>query len=432
MREKLHQIAKQVLKAACGLSDVQVALYAKRGALVRFTNNGVHQNGFQDLFAYTLRALTSEGPVWVESNDASPAGIQAASERLKLLTEGLDSGPAHSTESAGSHAEKFFHKKEYFSFRLQQVPEMASRTIEKAIRVIRKENASANGYYSAYERFFYLMDSKGLEIFHPSTAYRLGVTVTKGAGKGYFSFYHPDPRKMAVEKVVREAMGLAREAAAGEVSLEGGEYECVFSPRAFLELIEPLRRHFDGPLTESGKSVFSGLLGQKIFSKAFSLYEDLSYPGQFGVPFDAEGLPRTRVPLVEKGVLTALLGKGHSTRGIFENPVYPQNLVVSKGESSCAEIFRRIRRGIYINKIWYHTLVHESEMEVTGLATAGSVYIEKGRVKGRVIGLRYHDSLFSILRSLKATSHELVLLKDGERGAALFPYLWVSRLKVVT
>jgi len=308
---------------------------------------------------------------------------------------------------------------------------MASRAIEKAVGLIRKEKASANGYYSAYERFFYLADRQGQEAFHPATAFRFGVTATKGAGKGYFSFYHPDPRRLKVEEVVEEALGLAREAASGEVTLAPGEYECVFSPRAFLELIEPLRRHFDGALAESGKSVFSGRLGRRIFSKAFSLHEDPGCPGQFGLPFDAEGAPRRSVPLVEKGVLKAYLAEGHSTRGWMENPYYPQNLTVPKGTMTREEIFRNIRRGIFINKIWYHTLVREGSMEVTGLATAGSLYIEKGRVRGRVAGLRYHDSLFSIFQSLQAASREQVLLKDGETGAALFPHLWTSRLRVV-
>jgi predicted Zn-dependent protease len=129
--------------------------------------------------------------------------------------------------------------------------------------------------------------------------------------------------------------------------------------------------------------------------------------------------------------LKDLLAEGHSTRGLHENPFYPQNLSVKEGALSRADLFRGIRRGIFINKIWYHTLVRESAMEVTGLATAGSVYIEGGVVRGRVIQLRYHDSIFSILRNVIGASKERILLKDGEMGAAYFPHLWVSRLRVV-
>ena len=431
MHAELRRIAKRFLAGARDLPAAQVFCRIKRGALIRFTNNGVHQNGFQDLFSCTLRSLTQKGPVWVESNDLSPEGIRAAINRLKKMAGAdLPQSFPQFPRRRGNGGPKATSK-EYFQFSSARIPEMAAWAIEKAVRLIREEKASANGYYSAYERFFYLADAEGREAFHPATAFRFGVTATKGEGKGYHSFYHPDPHRLKVGEVVKEALGLAREAAGGEVTLVPGEYECVFSPRAFLELIEPLRRHFDAALAGSGKSVFSGGLARRFFSPAFSLYEDLKCPGQFGLPFDAEGLPRKRVPLVEKGVLKALLSEGHSTRGWMENPCYPQNLTVPKGAMGRDEIFRNIRRGIFINKIWYHTLVREGAMEVTGLATAGSLFIEKGRIRGRAAGLRYHDSLFSILRSLKAASRERLLLKDGEMGAAFFPYLWTSRLRVV-
>ena len=308
---------------------------------------------------------------------------------------------------------------------------MARGEIQEAVNFIRQKQASANGYFSAYERSFYLCDSNGVEAFHPSTAVRFGVTVTRGAGKGYLSFYHPDFRKLKVRPVVEEAMQLAEEASQAEITLPPGSYECIFSPRAFLELIEPLRRHFDRRFTEGGRSVFSGSLGKKVFSDAFTLADDLTHSNQFGVPFDLEGAPKKKAALIKRGVLKELLAEGHSTRGILEHPFYPQNLVVEKGNLPLKDLFKRIKKGIFINKIWYHTLVRESEMEVTGLATAGSVYIERGKIKGRVVRLRYHDSIFSILRSVVGASKEQILLKDGEMGAALFPHLWVSRLKVV-
>jgi predicted Zn-dependent protease len=423
VRETLRRIARKAL-AAAGKAPLQILIRAKRGALIRYANNGVHQNGFQDLLTFTLRLSGKEGPVYVESNDFSERGIEEAIRKLRSL---VPKPLALSRVKKGNYPEV----KEHFSLRLEKIPEAACKAIEEALRLIRKENASANGYYSAYERFFYLADSNGTELFHPATAARFGVTVTKGAGKGYFSFYHPDPKKLRVAPVVQEAVRLAEEASQGEITVKPGEYECVISPRAFLELIEPLRRHFDRRLYREGKSVFSGRLGKKIFSESFSLLESVSEPGQFGVPFDAEGAPRREAKLVERGVLKDLLAEGHSTRGLHENPFYPQNLSVKEGALSRADLFRGIRRGIFINKIWYHTLVRESAMEVTGLATAGSVYIEGGVVRGRVIQLRYHDSIFSILRNVIGASKERILLKDGEMGAAYFPHLWVSRLRVV-
>ncbi len=423
MLKQARGVAERIFGLA-GQMPIQVLIRIKKGLLVRFTNNGVHQNGFQDLFSYTLRILSKEGPVYLESNDLSDKGIQAALHRIRAEVPAPEPIPA-------LRQKNYPRVKEYFSFSLEKTPAMAGEAIGEAMMRIRRKQASANGYYSAYTRAFYLRDSSGLELFHPATAVRFGVTVTKGAGKGYLSFYHPDFRKLRVAPVVEEAMELAEEASRREMTVKPGSYECIFSPRAFLELVEPLRRHFDQRLSEDRKSVLSGSLGKKIFSESFTLKEDLSHPGQFGVPFDAEGAPKKKRVLVNRGVVKELLAEGHSTRGLLEHPFYPENLVIERGELSVRDMIRRIPRGIFINKIWYHTLVRESAMEVTGLATAGSLYIEKGRIQGRALHLRYHDTLFSILQSVIGTSREQILLKDGERGAALFPYLWVSRLKVV-
>jgi predicted Zn-dependent protease len=430
--DEIRKRARRIFVLA-GPLPIRVFIRIKKGILVRFANNGVHQNGFQDLFTYTVHLLKKGSAVYLESNDFSDDGIQKVLGQLKAQVP--------NPRSCAATPEKPFRKihsktnypkvKEDFPLDLEQAPAHAVHAIAEGLRMILAEQASANGYYSAYKRFFYLADTKGLEVFHPATAVRFGVTITKGDGKGYFSFYHPNPRKLKVPPVVQKALELVREASRQVVSVPAGEYECIFSPWAFRELIEPLRRHFDLQFYRDRKSVFSGLLEKPIFSKTFSLHEDIQHPGQCGVPFDAEGAPKGKVRLVQHGVLRELLREGHSTRGLMEHPFYPQNLVVKEGTLSLPHTFEQIKKGIFINKIWYPTLVRESEMEVTGLATGGSLYIENGRIRGRVAHLRYHDSIFAILRSVMGTTQEQILMKDGEMGAALMPYVWVSRLKVV-
>ncbi len=421
-------LARRIRKES-GRRPLQIFIRMKIGPLVRFTNNGIHQNGFQDLVSFTLMQPAGKATVWSESNDLTLEGIRKA---LAFFNRHPERSSAQDRLREGS---KFFAEppcvKEWFGLDLKKTPEAATKVIENAVKLIRGRQATVNGYYSAYQRFFYFENAQGLERSHPATAVRFGVTVTKGEGKGYRSFYHPNPALLKEQEVAQEAIHLAEWAAEGEVTVKPGVYECIFSPRALLELMEPLRRHFDAQLTKDKKSIFSGLLGKKIFSPAFTLSDDVTCRGQFGLPFDAQGAPKKKVVLIRRGVLNELLAKGHSTRGLAEHPFNPENLVVEPGKFSFDGLFKQIRRGIFINKIWYHTLVREPRMEVTGLATAGALYIENGRVRGRAPHLRYHDSLFSILGSVAGATKERLLLKDGERGAALFPYVWVSRLRIV-
>ena len=419
----LKKLAGQILERAGGL-PLRIFIRMKKGLLVRFTNNGVYQNGFQDQLIYQLRCRTKSGAVCVHSDDDSMEGIEDALSTIRKAI-GKAVLPSVSKRTGVSKSNEFF------PIAIEEADELASRSIGEGLDLIRRNRASANGYFSAYERFFYFLDTIGRELFHPATAVRFGTTVTRGAGKGYHSFYHPDRRKLKVSEVVRRALDWAERGSSDEVELEPREYECILSPRAFLELIEPLRRHFDSDLCQKGKSVFSGLLGKKLFAPAFTLSDDVTAPGQFGVPFDAEGVPRRKIALVERGVLKGLLGEGAATQGMRDDPVYPENLTAKGGSGSLEELFKRIKKGIFINKIRYHTLVREAGMEVTGLATAGCLYVENGQVVGRVNHLRYHDSLLSILGSITDASQERFLLKDGEMGAALLPYFLISKLRVV-
>lgn len=422
--KETRQLARRVLLAA-GSDPIQAFVRIKRGLLARFTDCGVHQSGFQDLLSYTVRCLTPGGPVYVESNDVSDEGIQNALDHAFAKA-----GEALSFETVSKR--RCPKVAEYFPLDLEQVHEQVADAVGMVLkRVQKKKNQSAHGYYSAYERLFFLADSNGLELFHPATAVRFAVTIIRGSGKGYATFYHPDFRRLNVGAILSQAEELAECSSRSEISLEAGEYECIFSPRAFFDFIEPLKRHFDFHLAETRKSVFWDLIGKQVFSSHFTLSEDVAHSGQFGIPFDAEGIPKKRAILIENGVLTNFLSKGHSTRGWLEHPFYPQNLVVEKGRLTFREMVKRVRRGIFINKIWYHTLVRENRMEVTGLPTAGSFYVENGEVKGRIVNARYHDSIFAVLRSVVDCSKEQILLKDGEMGASFFPYVGCSRLRIV-
>ena len=79
----MKSLARQILNLS-GSLPIQIFIRMKRGALVRFTNNGVHQNGFQDLLFYQLRLLGRDGTFYVESDDCSTAGIKDANFALDI------------------------------------------------------------------------------------------------------------------------------------------------------------------------------------------------------------------------------------------------------------------------------------------------------------------------------------------------------------
>jgi PmbA protein len=83
----------------------------------------------------------------------------------------------------------------------------------------------------------------------------------------------------------------------------------LFTAEAFEEVfISPILSAIDGDNVLKGRSRLKEKLGQKIAGADFTLVDDGSRPGAlYSSPFDREGLPRVRTPLVEEGVLRTFL-----------------------------------------------------------------------------------------------------------------------------
>lgn len=424
-----ESIAKQIFSISRGV-PLTIRIQKKEGLLARYSHQGIHQTTFQDLFTYCLERPSGDGFLLEESSDISSAGIRSAVERL--MSKSDDGAPP----AAFPSPQPYKKIPDYFSFPLKNITGMAEAAIKKTVSRLREIEASASGYYSAYHRHFLVANSSGLRAHHAMSSVRFAATVSKGVGKGYATFFSPDPRRLKTESVLDQALAQAEATSRKEIRLEAGEYDCVFSPRALLEFLSSLLKHFDAKLYHDGRSVFSGHRpGQLLFSKAVSLEDNAYLSGQSGIPFDAEGAAKKRVALVTKGKLAGMLAgsglscrchkesTGHTTRGILEDEVYPQNLVMPAGGRPLRAILKSIKRGILINKIWYHQIVHEKDLVVTGTTTAGTCLIENGKVAGRAVRLRYHDSLLRVLKETVELSRERALLKDGEYGSAFLPYL---------
>ena len=186
MREEARKLADRILNLA-GNFPIRVFIRSKRGLLVRFASNGIHQNGFQDLWTYMLRVHGEKGSAYIDSNDISEAGIRRALARIRnAVTKPL---------GLSKRKKKIYPKiNEFFPSPPAGAFEFPAATIREALDLIHEDQATANGYCSLFERFFYLKDRSGFELVHPASAARFGVTVAKGSGKGYFSFYHPNPK----------------------------------------------------------------------------------------------------------------------------------------------------------------------------------------------------------------------------------------------
>ena len=131
------------------------------------------------------------------------------------------------------------------------------------------------------------------------------------------------------------------------VSPPSGSLPVIFTPTGLSAILAPLEEALSGKTLIQGISPLEGKAGEAVFSETFSLTDDPTLPGRAAsYPFDDEGVPAARLPLVERGrplnfvhdlETAARLGKGqrstgHGHRGVFGKPHLDySNFIVGDG-----------------------------------------------------------------------------------------------------
>ena len=182
------------------------------------------------------------------------------------------------------------------------------------------------------------------------------------------------PGRLEVDRVLERLAGLSVDDAPSPVP--DGAPPVVLGPVAVAVVLDLLRPHF-GALAATGASAIAGHLGRRIVASCIALSESPRFPGTLPRSFDAEGVPRQPLPLIQDGVAHRVVrdsasphgpSTGHATVALACAPV-PQHLVlVGGGASDEEELMRPLDRGLHIPAI-----------DPAGHRALGATLIEGGR-----------------------------------------------------
>jgi PmbA protein len=167
---------------------------------------------------------------------------------------------------------------------------------------------------------------------------------------------------------------------------------------------------------QRGRSLFADRLGEEVAGSEFVLVDDgLNPDGPSTAPFDGEGSPRRRTPLIEQGKLLTFLydartGRrgdhpttGNAGRGSYRTPpsVSTTNLVLEAGEGSLDDLVRRAGDGLYVATV---AGLHSGVNPVSGTFSVGATgrLIENGELGRPVREITIASDLVSMLKAVQA------------------------------
>jgi PmbA protein len=215
------------------------------------------------------------------------------------------------------------------------------------------------------------------------------------------------------------------------VELAPGEYPVVLEPDAVGELLDFLGAlAFNGLAHAEGRGALSGRLGERIAAPAINLSDSPRFPRTLPRAFDAEGVPKAPLPLIQDGVAHAVVhdtrsaaragnaavSTGHALApgGAAWGPA-PTNLVlIGGGAADEAELMAPIERGLYVTRLWYVNPVHEKSTLLTGTTRDGTFLIEDGHLARPVKDVRFTDSILRLLEATEALTATQRLTSEAE------------------
>jgi PmbA protein len=176
---------------------------------------------------------------------------------------------------------------------------------------------------------------------------------------------------------------------------------------------------FNGKTVLEGASPIGNRLGESVFDKKSSLWDDptIAYrPGSR--PCDDEGVPSQRTPLIEHGTVasflydlqTAALAHTHSTgngrrSGGLPAPS-PSAFVIGSGDTTFDEMIQDIKEGLVVEQ-----LMGAAQGNILGGDFSGNVLlgykVESGKIVGRVKDTMVSGNIYQVLKQIAAIGSEV-------------------------
>jgi PmbA protein len=421
------ELAQRALGAAGG--EMLAHVTHERSLTLRFAANRPTQATAVDDLTVEL-AVVREGHVGrAATNSSDEASLAACARRAGAAADAAAAasppgphpgfpGPARVRPHQGHDPE---------TARLD--PGAGGAALASAVRVGERRGLEAHGIWSAAEVERAVATGAGVaELDRATDAFMKVICIAPDGRSGYAA-------RTAVSATALDAEALA-ERAAGKAALRGepaelppGEYAVVMEPHAVGELLDLLASTaLNGLAHAEGRGALVGLLGRQVAAPAINIADSPRYPATLPRAFDAEGVPKHPMPLIQDGVASAVVHDlrsaalagatptGHALRaGGDERGPHPLNLVLAGGGAAdLDELCAPVERGVYVTRLWYSNVVRPKETLVTAVTRDGTFLIEDGRVTRPLRDLRLTDSVLGILSRVQALTAGEELTSEGD------------------
>lgn len=431
-----EQLAKKIVQKALkrGAKQAEAFLQVGRSADVR-----VRDGEIEDLTQATSKGVgirvfvrNRQGFVW--SSDFDPRALDLLIDRAIAIAEMSAPNPLNGLPDAKDLG-KIPDVGELFDPRVANLPDdwkiKAAVEMEKVVRAYdpRIKTIESVGAGESVSDV-YLASSAGRHGSYQGTSVYLYASPVATDGTQLQTSYWYDAKRFfedldSPENVATKAAGRAVRLL-GAKKVKSQKVPVVFDPTMAAGFVGSVAAAANGDAVFKKSTFLASKLNEQIAPANVSIIDDgLRERGLATSPFDGEGVPTRRTPIVEKGVLKAFLydaftarkaktkTTGNASRGYQSLPhIGFNNLLLEPGTKSPEEIIKEIPNGLYVT-----AMLGRGANMVTGEYSRGAngLWIENGELTRPVQEITVAGNMHDMLRQLDAIGSDLTF--HGSTGA---------------
>ncbi len=425
LRERAHQIFSMVKEFAREANEVEISLVTNIGEYLRFGNNELGQSQYSKSRNLSVRVASGKKQARSTTGRLEKSQVektvQKALAQARTALEDLDYLPMLGPQ-------KYHPEERYHENTVEAPAEQKAAGVGYAMDLAKKNGLLASGVLGTSADHIWMLNTSGLEASYKGTSgyFSLTMDADNGNQTGYALSTFADIRELNPQEVAETALERAH-LNKNQTEITPGKCDVVIDPYAWSEVPLFLTVSASAGYTpdfgmrqyKEGRSYLSGRLGEKIMGENITVEDDVNSPLQTGPPFDGEGYAKSKLGLVEDGILRNLASSrisahkypdaeptGHELP--LPNPLgeLPTNLVIrGRGATRSPErLVEELDKGLLITRFWYVREVEPRTKTLTGMTRDGTFLVENGEIKRPVKNLRFNQSLLELLSKLEGFS----------------------------
>ena len=278
----------------------------------------------------------------------------------------------------------------------------------------------------------YIINTHGMDYTFKATKYHIFLSCLSRKGEAPAAMDWALSRKLDIdcEHLAETCAGTVKDSLKAKTLKENFKGEGFFSENVCSQVfMHSLAAAVNAESFRRNVSPFKDKMNERVASESITVVDDGLLPqGVCSAPFDREGNPCQKTPLIREGVFCGVLHNEYTARqfntqstgnavgsAVTEPLVGISNLILTPGEHSKEEIIQNMKRGLYILGLSGGTDVTTGGF--SGVLSHG-FYVENGEIKFPARALISGNS-FSSLFSVRLLGREQKPNLEGMYGVPL-------------